>query len=206
MKTIYSNTLIKIPLPELYVLYNGLEQWGNRDEFTLKLSDAFLIKGSDQNLEVPVKVININHNIHNPILEKSHTLNEYSIFIGKIRESLDGGLDRDEAIEKAIKECISGNIMSEFLKKHGGEIYNMIYQEFNLETALEVAKEEGIEVGRSEGEAVGIKKGIEVGIRRLSITLASLDLPMEVRIEKLYKAYPEEKSLVDKILEAGSEE
>lgn len=151
-RIVYGNTMVKIPTPELYVLYNGLEEWG--DNLTLKLSDAFAANEGDsenQFLEVRVKVININLQKHNAVLDKSHTLKEYSVFIDTIRGCLNKGYTRDEAIEYAIKDCISRGILSEFLTKHGGEIYNMIFQEFNMETALDVAK--------SEGEFIGLAKG-----------------------------------------------
>ncbi|MEG1931088.1 MAG: hypothetical protein RR131_08110 [Anaerovorax sp.] len=32
---------------------------------------------------------------------------------------------KDEAIEKAIRECIEEDILRDFLSKHGGEIYNI---------------------------------------------------------------------------------
>lgn len=120
----------------------------------MKLSDAFAANEGDsenQFLEVRVKVININLQNHDAVLDKSHTLKEYSVFIDTIRGCLNKGYTRDEAIEHAIKDCISRGILSEFLTKHGGEIYNMIFQEFNMETALDVAK--------SEGEFIGLAKG-----------------------------------------------
>lgn len=123
---------------------------------TLKLSDAFATKAEDfddQFLEVKVRVININPKNHDAILEKSQTLKEYGLFIDTIRSYLDKGYSRDSAIESAIRDCIHRGILKEFLEKHGGEIYNMIFQEFNMETALEVAESEGLVKGRTEGIA-----------------------------------------------------
>lgn len=200
IKPVYSDILVKIPCPELYVLYNGEKDWP--EEFTLKLSDAFLldekIEPTEQFrfLELNVKVININLEKHSQILENSKTLKEYSIFISKIRTYLHANFTRDHAIKMSIEDCIKENILTEFLKKHGGEIYNMIFQEFNMETALEIAKQDGITEGKVEGEIKGLEQGIK----------ASLDLIKKFQIPKteikksLYEAYPDNKDLVDKFL------
>lgn len=166
-KLIYGSSLFKIPRPELYVLYNGLAEWGN--DLTLKLSDAYLDSkscdfgaealkeyDSEEFLEVKVKVININPQKHAAILEKSQTLKEYGLFIDAIRGYLDKGHTRDDSIEAAIRDCIDRDILKEFLEKHGSEVYSMIFQEFNMETALEVAESEGL----AKGESIGLTKGL----------------------------------------------
>jgi predicted transposase/invertase (TIGR01784 family) len=56
-----------------------------------------------------------------------------------------------KAIKNAIEYCIENNILKEYLEKHGSEAYNMIFSEWNWDTALEVAHEEGREDGLEEG-------------------------------------------------------
>jgi predicted transposase YdaD len=46
-----------------------------------------------------------------------------------------------------------------FLKDNGSEVENMLFTEWNMKDALEVAKEEGEARGREEGEARGMEKG-----------------------------------------------
>ncbi|MEG1504933.1 MAG: hypothetical protein RR369_01160, partial [Lachnospiraceae bacterium] len=121
MKLTYANSLVKIPTPELYVLYNGTEEWPT--ECTLQLSDAFLVSEKEPFLELNVKVLNINTEKHHQILEKSHTLNEYSLFIERVRAYLHKDYKRDQAMEQAIRECIQENILKDFLMTHGKTNY-----------------------------------------------------------------------------------
>ncbi len=59
----------------------------------------------------------------------------------------------------AKEECIKKDILKEFLLKHGSEVRNMLFAEFNREEELKVAREEA----KEEGIEIGIEKGIEKG-------------------------------------------
>ena len=153
IKTAYYMKQVKIPYPELYVLYNGKSEYPEETE--MKLSDSFMVKKENINLELKVKILNINYEKKTKILRKCPTLESYSYFIYAIRQCENKGMDRDEAIKTAIEECIKRNILKEFLSKHGSEVHNMLFAEFNMEEELKAAKEVGIEEG--------IEKGIEKG-------------------------------------------
>jgi predicted transposase/invertase (TIGR01784 family) len=158
-KKLYQTNLEKIPSPEFIVLYNGKDKYPDYTE--LKLSDAFKnvegLKLTDSNkipLELIVQVYNVNHG-HNPeILKKCETLDEYSFFVGKIREYQEKD-SLAESLKNAIKYCIEKNILKEFLETHGSEVLNMLLTEWNWEEAIEVAREEGWEDGREEGREEG---------------------------------------------------
>jgi hypothetical protein len=66
-----------------------------------------------------------------------------------------------EAIEAAIKSCVKRNILVYFLEKHGSEVLNMLFTEWNQDDALAVRYEEGMEDGRDEGVAIGEARGME---------------------------------------------
>ena len=70
----YSRKLLKIPVPEFYVFYNGEEPYPS--DKTLKLSEAFIERGTETNLELTVKVININRKNRHPVLENCRTMQE----------------------------------------------------------------------------------------------------------------------------------
>ena len=46
--------------------------------------------------------------------------------------------------------------MREFLQKHGSEVENLLFTEWNMEDALRVTREEGREEGLEEGMEKGI--------------------------------------------------
>ena len=153
IKTAYYMKQIKIPYPELYVLYNGETDYPEETE--MKLSDSFIVNDGNVNLELKVKILNINYEKKTKILKDCPTLEDYSYFIYMIRRHESKGMSMDEAIKTAIEECIKRGILKEFLSTHGSEVHNMLFAEFNMEEELKAAKELGIEEG--------IEKGIEKG-------------------------------------------
>ena len=130
-RAIYSRSLIPLPAPELYVFYNGMEDAPLEQE--LKLSDAFLEKRDTIVVEAVVKVINVNYEKGAELLRRCRSMREYSLLIHKIREryKIDGNLKA--AIAGSIQECREENILTEFLKKNGGEIMSFLFEELSRE-------------------------------------------------------------------------
>ncbi|MCL2765432.1 MAG: hypothetical protein FWD40_09175, partial [Treponema sp.] len=164
---LYQRKLVKIPTPEFIVLYNGKEPYPEYNQ--LKLSAAFkdiedlkLIKGSGLPLELVVHVYNINHGCNTQILAKSKTLDSYSVFISMIWE-YNKELSLDESMKAAIKYCIENGILGDFLRIHGSEVINMLFEEISVERLGAIrykeGREDGIEEGRAEGKAEGKVEG-----------------------------------------------
>jgi len=166
-KLLYRTKLEKIPTPEFIVLYNGKEPYPDRS--TLRLSDAFKevcdllgVETPAPSLELVVQVYNINNGHNAEILEKSRTLNGYSVFVGKVRE-YGQTLTFEEAMKKALKYCIDNDILKTFLETHSSEVFNMLLTEWDTEEAKLVWREEGFEDGLEEGLEKGLAKGREEG-------------------------------------------
>ncbi|WP_461255233.1 Rpn family recombination-promoting nuclease/putative transposase [Treponema sp. R80B11-R83G3] len=147
----FKRRLEKIPKPEFIVLYNGADPYPDYKE--LKLSDAFMKTDTikiDSPLELVVQVYNINKGRNQGILGKSRTLENYSQFIDKIREYQkeyqwkypDKKKLLDKAFRSAINYCIKNNILKDFLRKHGSEVLNMLYSEYDPEVEMRVVREE----------------------------------------------------------------
>jgi predicted transposase YdaD len=171
-KKIYAKHKVPLPTPEFYVFYNGEEPYP--DVATMKLSDAFE-KLSAMGLDLPeksfaleleVKVLNINEGRNAELARKCETLAGYSIFVDKVREYKKAGMTLEEAIKKAVEYCLENDILKEFLERNAAEVMNMIYTEWDMDTALEVRFEEGREAGIERRIEKGIEKGIERGIEK----------------------------------------
>jgi hypothetical protein len=155
-KDVYAKGRIKIPRPELIVLYNGPDvPWDTRE---LKLSDAFEdasawgIDCSALPLELTVTVYNINPGHNEAILRKSETLYGYSAFIDMVRTFEQELNDLAAAIKKAVERCRERNILKEFLELHASEVINMLFTEWKDEEALEYRYKEGREEGEQKGQ------------------------------------------------------
>ncbi|MCL2179834.1 MAG: Rpn family recombination-promoting nuclease/putative transposase [Treponema sp.] len=154
-KNMYAEKKLSIPWPEFYVLYNGEKPYP--DEKILKLSDLFdrphdlgLPENAYPLLELEVKVLNINEGRNADIVNRCKELSEYSAFVSVERAFRKESKDRMEAINETVKYCHKHGILKEFLEKHGSEVLGMVLEEWNLEDAKEVWREEAREEERKE--------------------------------------------------------
>jgi predicted transposase/invertase (TIGR01784 family) len=172
-KKLYAETQILIPTPEFIVLYNGTTPMEN-DVLTLRLSDCFMqFDGISipPELELIVKVYNINKGHNEEIVNKCTTLNGYSTFIAKVREyQSEQSMSLEDAMTAAIEYCVAHGILSTFLIENSSEVVNMLLTEWNWDDAKAVWQEEamqrGIQKGIQTGIQTGIQKGIQTGMQR----------------------------------------
>ena len=182
------------PAPEFIVLYNGVKPFPA--EKTLKLSDAY--RGTDKhienfgNLELTVRVLNINPGYNDDLLCKSETLNEYTSFVEHIRNSQRNGRSLQDAIEQAINWGMTQGILKTFLAEHGAEVSSMIAgREFDINIAKEVWQEEAREEGREEGRVEGRVEEREEIARKLKesalLSIAQISQISGLSIEEVEK-------------------
>ena len=110
-------------------------------------------------MELKVDIHNINYEKAPEIIARSKSLNDYSLFVHTVKMGVQEGRTFDEAVEAvedAVVYCIRHNIMKEFLELHGSEVSNMLLSEWNMDEALEVAKEEGMEEAFADGVDYGL--------------------------------------------------
>ena len=143
----YLRKLKQIPTPEFYVFYNGEEKYPAKTE--LRLSDAFTVKSAKPSLELVVKVININYNKNNELLEACKPLQEYTLFVEAVRRHVK--LDRENGFKNAIKECIQNDILRDYLERKSREVMNMLIAEYDYDTDIAVQREEERETALQEG-------------------------------------------------------
>ncbi len=121
----YGATLIKLPVPKFVVFYNGKDE--EPDEKFLKLSDAFP-EGAKADIEVTVKMLNINFGHNKDLASACKPLMEYSWIIEKIREN-SKNMSAEEAVNKVISEMPGDFILKPFLEIHQAEVKGMLLTE-----------------------------------------------------------------------------
>jgi hypothetical protein len=160
-RELYRKRLVRIPMPEFYVLFNGTQDVPDRQ--VLCLSDAFREaagRGAPM-LELEVTVVNINYGRSPRILEKDRNLGGYSYFIHLVRSFQKEGLTKEESVGKAVQDCIRQNILKEFLTRNGSEVENMLTAEWDWKVAEEVWREEAFEEGLERGKLEAARKMLE---------------------------------------------
>ena len=116
----------------------------------MRLSDAYIVKDGEPSLELKVKVINIRQEEHHEILEKCQVLKEYSQFMEIVQNYQISG--EEEPYKKAIKECIEKGILADYLMRKGSEVVNMLLDEYDYETDIEVQRKRQ-EKRRKQGDS-----------------------------------------------------
>ena len=166
----YRRSRIPIPKPEFYTFYNGSEE--RPGEETMKLSDAFIVSDEAPALELVVKVININSRAGHQILERCEVLREYTIFMEKIKHYRESGIP--DAIKRAIYECEAEGILTEYLKRRGSEVMNMLTAEYNYEKDMAVQRQEAIQLGIQQGVQQGVQQGATQKEMEIAMKLMAL--------------------------------
>ena len=143
--SLYSNRQQKIPAPQFIVFYNGNRKIGECMKH--RLSDAYETVRGEPALELKVLVININEGYNQKLMESCQILKEYAQYVSKVR-TYKKTLKLNEAVEKAVEECIQEGILREFLLKHRAEVVAMSIFEYDREWEEEILRKEEFEAGR----------------------------------------------------------
>lgn len=174
-KNIYRGKRIPLEAPEFFVLYTGQEPLP--EAFTLRLSDAFKAAPAPNTAEVTVKVLNAWYDEGKQLLHQSRALHDYSLFLYKVQEQREKGLPLSEAIHAAVRDCVSHDVMQKFLTIHASEVENMLFSEWDMETALQVREEEGIEEGKIAASLGCIKALVTRTGSKVEDAMELLDIP-----------------------------
>ena len=182
----FGRKLVKLPVPEFYVFYNGKDDYPT--ESVMKLSDAFMqldsklknqLENANYPLEISVKVININVDKENQILKRCEALKQYSEFIEQVRYNIESAIP--EPLTTAIKQAIKKGFLSDYLNRKSTEVQNMLLAEYDYDTDIAVQRKEafddGVSIGRNEGISIGLlqgeyKKAIETAKKFLAMGLS----------------------------------
>lgn len=178
-KSLYSSAIQKIPAPGFFVFYNGIEPL--EDCCISRLSDAFLHTGAEPALELIVTTLNINEGHNCELMQHCRKLKEYAQYVAKVRKYAEQ-LPLENAVERAVTECIRENILADFLKKNRAEVVAMsIFEYDKVEEEKKLRKAEfeaGVEQGIEQGIEKGLAQGIERGEKQASVKAATRMLRM----------------------------
>lgn len=162
-KSLYGSGLISLPTPKCVVFYNGTREMP--EEQTLRISDAFEDKAVKADVELAVRMLNINHGHNRPLMERCGVLKEYSEFVDITRTYTDTEKDVETALAEAVDYCIENGILEKFLRENRAEVLGMLLEEFDIKKYERTLRSEGLEEGMELGRKQGIEQGIEQGIR-----------------------------------------
>ena len=130
-----------------------------------------ILQNSVESLEISVKVININVDKENPVLNRCEALKEYSEFMEQVRFHLENKIP--EALTVAIKQSIKQGFLSDYLSRKSTEVENMLLTEYDYDTDIAVQRQEAYE------------SGVEKGLQQKAIETAKNFISMGLSIEQV---------------------
>ena len=149
-KSLYSSSLQKIPAPKFMVFYNGTDVVDDRVE--LRLSNAYEHLAGEPDLELKVLMLNVNEGHNKELMEQCQTLKEYAIYVARVRKYT-SEMNLNDAVARAIDECIKEGILVEFLRKNCSEVKMVSILEYDKEWEEKKLRKAEYEAGKSEGIA-----------------------------------------------------
>ena len=135
-KNKYGRKLISLPVPKPVVFYNGAA--GQPDESVLRLSDAFdENRREDADIQVNVRMVNINRGHSVQIMNACKPLREYAWFVSRVQE-LEAEMGLQSAIDQAIVEMPEISEIKRYLEARKSEVKEMLTTEYNEKKQMEL--------------------------------------------------------------------
>ena len=157
---LYRSSRAHIPTPKFLVFYNGVQEQPETVEY--RLSELFECPTKAPELELTVKVLNINEGNNETIVEASQYLHDYVRYVSMVRKNM-CSMTLEKAVEAAIDTYIREGILADYLKKHKAEVEAMSIFEYNEEQHLKRVHDDALQEG--------LEKGIEKGRLQLLFQL-----------------------------------
>ena len=155
-ENLYGTKKVEIPAPKFIIFYNGVEKRPERE--TLRLSDMYYSREEHSELELEATLLNINIGYNEEIKSICKSLKDYAEYTGRVR-TYAKEMRIEEAVEKAITECIREGILAEFLSKNRAEAKKMSIYEYDEERHMRMEREASYADGKLNGIEQG-KKGL----------------------------------------------
>ena len=195
-KSLYSTVIQKIPTPRFIVFYNGTKKVDDYNEF--RLSSAYENPTDNPDLELRMTMLNVNDGHNLELMEHCRTLKEYAKYVARVRKYVTQNIPLEEAVTRAVDECIEEGILAEFLMKNKAEVIKVSIYEYDKEF-------EEKKLRKAEYEA-GVEAGIELGERSLLENQIRKKLKKGKPIEQIADELEEAVTTIQRIIEETKKE
>ena len=117
-------------------------------------------------------------------VNRTYKLREYAIYTDKIRQYTEE-MSLEEAVDRAIRECISEDVLREFLENHRMEARAMSIFEYDQEKHMRQEREAAWKEGRRSGLEEGRRSGLEEGREQILESLIRKKLAKEKTVSEI---------------------
>ena len=128
------------------------------DRVELRLSNAYEHLAGEPDLELKVLMLNVNEGHNKELMEQCQTLKEYAIYVARVRKYT-SEMNLNDAVARAIDECIKEGILVEFLRKNRSAVKIVSILEYDKEWEEKKLRKAEYEAGKEDGKSEGIEIG-----------------------------------------------
>ena len=143
-------------------------------------------------------MLNVNDGHNLELMEHCRTLKEYAKYVARVRKYVTQNIPLEEAVTRAVYECIEEGILAEFLMKNKAEVIKVSIYEYDKEF-------EEKKLRKAEYEA-GVEAGIELGERSLLENQIRKKLKKGKPIEQIADELEEAVTTIQRIIEETKKE
>ena len=133
----------------------------------MRLSEAFCHKPDEPGIEVRCRVYNINPDNNRTLKERSAVLEGYTYFVEKVRNHQKGNMSLEEAVDRAIEDCIENHVLEDFFRDRKDEVKKMTHLDYTWEKREQMIRKEEFE------------DGMEQEKRNTAARMVKLQIPLE---------------------------
>ena len=157
------------------------------DRQILRLSDLYTVKTEEWGLELEAEMLNVNRDHNEELMKDCRDLKDYAEYVDRVRRYTKK-MDLEEAVERAITECIQEGVLKEFLEKNRAEVKKVSIYEYDREEHIRMEKQEswegGLQAGILQGEEKQLCKMITKKLKK-GKTISQIAEELEEEEEKI---------------------
>ena len=157
-QNIYGEKKVKLPKPELYVLYTGNKTIKEKEiSFKKEFCD------NDGPVDIRIKVITTKNSskVLKEYIEFSKILDKNNKVYGYTKKS----------INETIKYCIAHNVLRDYLNEYKKEVCNIMTSVYDQKTATDMYGNERYAEGMQQGIQQGIQQGLQKGMLKAFVEM-----------------------------------
>ena len=162
----FSRKLQRLPKPHCICFYNGTEE--QPEQQVLKLSDAF---GGEGDIEVKVKMLNVNYGKNRALMETCQPLREYAWLVDRVREHQRVMQNLEAAVDASIDEMPYSFVIRTLIEAHRAGVKKMFLTEYDEEKMKEQE--------RKEAFADGVDAGVAEANERVAADMLKKKYPLD---------------------------
>ena len=139
-------------------------------------------------------MLNVNDGHSSDLMEHCRTLKEYAQYVARVRKyAAKQDVSLEEAVTRAVDECIEEGILAEFLLKNKTEVIRVSIYEYDKEFEEKKLRKAEYEAGRQDG--------IEIGKRILLEKIIKKKLKKGKSTEQIADELEEDINIIQKVVE-----